>query len=411
MSSFRAWRVPANCRGSPLPARPFYQIPFVALRLILPALREPTRICRSRSSGSPLCAGRAPPPRRFDVARQHLSQGFIPPNKPRPLLVTHSPAVRRQWLGWGLRALVLVLVCVGVGHTVRRAIAQLAQYEWSLQPMWLLLAGLAYVGGLMPMAWFWYRTLAALGSPTPFAQAVRAYFWGHLGKYVPGKALAVVLRVAAVRPWVPSIRIAVLSAMLETLTMMAVGASFAAVLSIAALQLPPRVALLALGMAIVSGVPTLPPVARRLGQLGGSRINKKVSSAENAIDVSEIASRIDGINVRLLAAGWLAGITCWILLGASLWATLRSIGVVVPLLSGYGYARLIAAVAFAVVAGFLSMLPGGLVVRDLLLVQLLAGPCDEADALVAAVLLRLIWLVTEALLCGILYVSSRGTAR
>lgn len=325
--------------------------------------------------------------------------------------MNHSTAIRRRWLWWGLRALVLVLVCIGVGHTVRRAVDELSNYEWSLQPVWLILAGTLYTVGLMPMAWFWHRTLAALGSPTPFVAAVRAYYWGHLGKYVPGKALAVVLRVAAVRPWVPSIRIAVVSAMLETLTMMAVGASCAAVLSIAALQLPPRLAFLALIMAAVSGLPTWPPFARWLGRLGGGRIDKKSLPPDNAAVASDIAARMGGINARLLADGWLAGVTCWVLLGASLWATLRSIGVELSLVPGIGHARLIAAVAFAVVAGFLSMLPGGLVVRDLVLVQLLAGLCDEADSLVAAVLLRLVWLVTEALVCGILYVSSRRTAR
>jgi hypothetical protein len=67
-------------------------------------------------------------------------------------------------------------------------------------------------------------------------------------------------------------------------------------------------------------------------------------------------------------------------------------------------ASLVAAVAVAVVAGFLSMLPGGLVVRDALLAELLAHKWGEANALIAAVLLRLVWLVTEVLVCGILYI-------
>ena len=64
--------------------------------------------------------------------------------------------------------------------------------------------------GLVPMAWFWHRTLAALGQPAPWRATLRAYFLGHLGKYVPGKAMAVILRVAAVRKWVPSMRIALI---------------------------------------------------------------------------------------------------------------------------------------------------------------------------------------------------------
>jgi uncharacterized membrane protein YbhN (UPF0104 family) len=94
-------------------------------------------------------------------------------------------------------------------------------------------------------------------------------------------------------------------------------------------------------------------------------------------------------------------------LGWSLWATLRAIGVVdlepirhLPLL--------VAAVALAVVAGFASMLPGGLGVRDALLMQLLAPHCGSANALVAAVLVRLVWLVSELAACVILYVGARS---
>ena len=77
------------------------------------------------------------------------------------------------------------------------------------------------------------------------------------------------------------------------------------------------------------------------------------------------------INFRLLAKGWLAACVCWLLLGLSLWATLRAIGVD-DLEPVRDLPLLVAAVAFAVVAGFASMLPGGLVVRDALLMQLLA---------------------------------------
>jgi uncharacterized membrane protein YbhN (UPF0104 family) len=53
---------------------------------------------------------------------------------------------------------------------------------------------------------------------------------------------------------------------------------------------------------------------------------------------------------------------------------LRAIGVE-ELHPIYELPRLVAAVALAVVAGFVSMLPGGLGVRDLALVQLLSESC------------------------------------
>ena len=69
---------------------------------------------------------------------------------------------------------------------------------------------------------------------------------------------------------------------------------------------------------------------------------------------------------------------------------------------------LVAAVSLAVVGGFVSMLPGGFVVRDALLLELLSPTCGSANALIASVLLRLVWLVSELTICGILELVKRG---
>jgi uncharacterized membrane protein YbhN (UPF0104 family) len=321
-------------------------------------------------------------------------------------MIELSPSTRR-WFLWTLRALVLVLVFFGVRGTVLTALDQLSQYQWQVQPIWLIAAGIIYVLGLVPMAWFWHRALASLGQPAPWPAALRAYFFGHLGKYVPGKALALILRVAAVRQWVASIRIAIVCSLLETLTMMAVGAFLAAALSAVVLRLEPRVASLAAAMALVVGLPTLPPVARRLARLGVERLKQQ---HESELDLpasvpADIDANLHGINLRLLAAGWLAAISCWTLLGLSLWAILRAMGITLDPLGDLPL--LIASVALAVVAGFASMLPGGLVVRDALLMQLLTPACGAANALVAAVLMRLVWLVSELAACVILYVAAK----
>jgi len=65
----------------------------------------------------------------------------------------------------------------------------------------------------------------------------------------------------------------------------------------------------------------------------------------------------------------------------------------------------IAAVSLSMVAGFLSLIPAGLGVRDLVLVELIVKlfAVNDATATVAGGLLRLIWLVSEVVICGILY--------
>jgi uncharacterized protein (TIRG00374 family) len=164
-------------------------------------------------------------------------------------------------------------------------------------------------------------------------------------------------------------------------------------------------------------VPTLPPIVRRFALIGLQRVNAP-GNDEDANDrgnakashhqdrATSIETSLTGVNYRLLLEGWIASFVCWTFLGLSLWATLHAIGVenVRPIRD---LPRLVAAVALAVVAGFVSMLPGGLGVRDLALVQLLAENCGPADALVATVLLRLVWLVSESSTCVILYIAAK----
>lgn len=324
--------------------------------------------------------------------------------------MTNTAPSSRRWLVWTLRIAALVLVCWGVSGTVRNALAQLSQHDWHVRPAWILAAGILYALGLLPMGWFWQRTLTALGYPAPLPAAMRAYFLGHLGKYVPGKAVSVILRVAAVRKWVPSMRIALVSSLLETLTMMAVGAFLAAVMSAFVLQLEPIISLIALGMACAAGAPTLPPIARLLASLGIARDKRQEQVEPSRTTTTDAAANLQGINYSLLATGWFAAIICWLFLALSLWATLRAIGVdeLGPLTD---LPLLITAVAFAVVAGFLSQLPAGLGVRDALLMQLLVPVCGEANALVVAVLMRLVWLVSEVIVCGILYVGGTPSSK
>jgi hypothetical protein len=301
-----------------------------------------------------------------------------------------------------------VLVAVGwsVSHTLRKGIAELNQHEWQVNIGWLVAAGALYLAGLLPMAWFWRRALAACGLRPTWPVTLWAYFLGHLGKYVPGKVMVVVLRVSALGPAAASKRLAVVSTMLETLTLMSVGGCLAAVLATFVLHLDARLTALAAALAVVAALPTLPPIARRLAGTAANQSSLPNSSPTTATNGD---AALAGITGQLLAIGWLASVVCWILLGASLWATLRSIGVQVPLIGELPL--MVAAVSLAIVAGFLSLLPGGIGVRDALLMQILAPLCGDANALIVAVLVRLVWLMSELAACGILYVGARGEDR
>ena len=68
------------------------------------------------------------------------------------------------------------------------------------------------------------------------------------------------------------------------------------------------------------------------------------------------------------------------------------------------YPIVTASVALAMVAGFVSLIPGGAGVREYIILTLLAGPYGVVAATVVAVLLRLIWLSSELALASVFYI-------
>jgi len=329
------------------------------------------------------------------------------PRIPMPTAAPESKR-RRSWVRLAIELAVLVLVLVFVWRSLAQALHQLRDYRFHLQPFWLVVSGLLYLAGLLPMGIFWLSALRALGQHPHLAETLRAFYIGHLGKYVPGKALVVILRTGLIRSERVSAGVAAASIFLETLTMMAVGAFLAA--GILALKPHADLALkhpylmpLAVGLMLLAGLPTLPPVFRRLA------LRMRVGRNDPNIE-----RKLRGVTWPLMTAGWLGVATGWVLIGLSLWATLRSMGIagLDPLLHLHFY---VAAAALAVVAGFLSLLPGGAVVREVILTAILgiyfsqvihADP-RQANPLVTAVVLRLVWLGAELILAAILYVGLR----
>jgi glycosyltransferase 2 family protein len=148
---------------------------------------------------------------------------------------------------------------------------------------------------------------------------------------------------------------------------------------------------LAIGLMICAGAPTLPPIFRRLVRMVGvRRVNPDIDAA------------LAGLDGRLMAFGWITVGLGWWLLGLSLWAVLQAIPVPVEVTLQH-LPLLTACVALAMVAGFLSLLPGGIGIREYVVMTLLAGPFGAGAAAISAVLLRLVWLLGELILASILY--------
>ena len=176
----------------------------------------------------------------------------------------------------------------------------------------------------------------------------------------------------------------------ETLVMMAVGGLGAAVV-FATEGAATRVnALVALGVGAAFFVVVLPPVFTRLSRVASFPFPRV---ADDAIPVVG-GRRLAGL-FGLATVGW----ACW---GLSQVALVR--GLAGASLPASRWPLVAASVAFATVAGFLvALLPGGLGVREGVLIAVLGPAIGEASAIVAALGLRLVWIAVEALAAVVVF--------
>ena len=87
-----------------------------------------------------------------------------------------------------------------------------------------LLSGLLYLAGCWPVRSSTSGSCDPVHAPIGFLPAWRAYIVSHLGKYVPGKAMVVVVRSGMVVPFGGRASTAAIATFYETLVMMAPAA-------------------------------------------------------------------------------------------------------------------------------------------------------------------------------------------
>lgn len=284
---------------------------------------------------------------------------------------------------FALKTAVGLLVLAAVARHVHATWLRLESKGGTLhvEPAWIALAVVLYVAGLAVFGVFFDRILRSSPTPVGIGPAVRAYVMSHLGKYVPGKALVVVMRVALVTPYGAGGATSAFATLYETLVMMAGGALIATVgfLIGPAPWWPPAVA------ACLS-VPLVVVVHPRVFP----RISALLSQPFKSLG-PQVLPRFSG---RLLAEGLACSAAGWILLGMSQVAVVRAISPagVAPGL----WPLVIAGVALATVGGFaVAVMPGGLGVREGILMATLEPALGMETAVIAALALRLAWVAGE----------------
>lgn len=316
----------------------------------------------------------------------------------------------KPWLIRGAKLAVLLLVFWFIRRTLHDAWDQLTRQDsglspWNVQPLWLIASGAIYLLGFFFAGLFWRQLLRGLGQEAGLGETLRAYYIGHLGKYVPGKAMVVVLRAGLIRSHRVSTAVAAVSVFLETFTWLAVGGFLAATVLAVQQRGNPAALWGAVLMMVVMGVPTLPPVFRAI-----------VRTSRTGRRYPETVAHLEKLNARTVLTGWLLNLLVWALLGVSYWAVLRGMGIAG--VSLWHLPRYVGSVALATLAGFIILiLPGGIGVREAALIEQMVPYLEPltdnaaAIALLSAVWLRVVWLLAEVAISGILYVAGpRPTA-
>lgn len=302
------------------------------------------------------------------------------------------PSNWRRWVIPAIRWSAVGLILAGLGWTAWTASRDLAAQPltWSqLEWPWLLAAGLAYALTLALVARLWIDCLRGMGATVRSRRAAGAFFASQLAKYVPGKAMVLVVRCGLLSGRsTDAVRIGpvIASSFVETLVWVLVGAQIGCLGLIFLPEFPGLLRWGAVAIIVLFGIATWPPIF--------SNALRQISRIKSGQNLEENSFRLDWPTYR---RAWTWSILGWLTNGLALWFVMRAIPVEGPT-GSFGLA--LTTISLATAGGFISMLPGGLGVRELVMIPLLGTVYPASTAVVIAVLIRLIGLAVEALLAG-----------
>ncbi|HYV36560.1 MAG TPA: lysylphosphatidylglycerol synthase domain-containing protein [Gemmataceae bacterium] len=303
-----------------------------------------------------------------------------------------------RWVWPVCKALLALAIVAAVGWQFWRDLSHEQLQNIVIKPQWLVLSALLYACGQGFSGWYWYRLLVTFGEKPRVLPALRAYYISQLGKYLPGKAWALMMRGTLIRGPDVKLGVALIATFYEVLTTMASGAMLAAVLFT---LWPPRLlsdalhpAWFGLMLLALCGLPLVPAVFN--GIVG--RLGRRFQTVESF--------KLPRLNALTLIEGLATTSAVWICFGLSLWAMLQGNVPDAPDLSVEWWGRCTAIMALACVGGFVVIVvPGGIGVREWVLDRFLAPELAAASALavVIVLLLRVVWTAAEVVVAGLVW--------
>jgi len=293
----------------------------------------------------------------------------------------------------------------GIGLLILAAVSRQGWRTWSkwqaqgdlFEVNYLPLLGslVSYVIGLGFFGVYYAVIVRSVKPPTAAIPCVRAYLYSHPAKYVPGKAMVVVVRVGVLGKAGVGAAAASFTAIFETLSMMAIGGLLGGVLLI----LPNghlTGAALSFGLGAAFFCTVLPWTFGR-----AVRLLKKGLPAIDPADCPSPSLAEAGKLAALGVAGWLA----WGISGV-LTVSALSGGELRPLVE---WPRIAGAVMVGTAGGFaLPILPGGLGLREGIYHEVTKGVLGPDLAIASALALRFVWVVGEVIAVAAISLMSDG---
>jgi len=298
---------------------------------------------------------------------------------------------------------------------------------------WRYLAAAGVLSQLswLPSTWFWQRLIELLGDQNLNRYPlIRAYFCGSLGKYVPGKAAVILIRSALAKKHGVSFVRASIASVVEAGAVMLVGCVVTVVFTLTVvppdavptwfIDAVPRestswsslllaVILLVLAMPIVA----MPAnwiftkithiIEKRSQFVSSSDSDSNVNSAEETGNRESLDPTSGKLTWQFLVSASLMFALSWAGHGLSLLLVLRSMNPEILTIDAWTIATAAAAAGTSI--GFFAVFaPGGLAVREGLIITILNPSMGGPIAVAAAGLYRLASLIAESVVAFILYV-------
>jgi uncharacterized membrane protein YbhN (UPF0104 family) len=276
-----------------------------------------------------------------------------------------------------LRYIVPLAGAFFIGRVIYFQWQKVREFDWAFDPLFLALSFLATSCWFFVRGWVWHTIVAHFGRPIAYRECIRIFALSELGRYIPGTVWQYLSRIYLAGRWGVHAPVALTSSLMDLLLMALAAIPLVLWRIDEVFPLVRReLRVLLVVFPFVAAVVLQPAVLNRLGRLLLPRLK---------MDYQPIELRFSEV-VRL----WITCLALWIAFGSGFALFARSLA---PIRLAHGL-HLVSNYAASWLVGLVSpFTPGGIVVRELVLGQLLQKILPPGPAQLIAVLSRL-WLIT-----------------